>query len=130
MAGASPSESRRNPHLDRKRDINSIVITTAGKVGVEAARLLSAQGQPARVLVRDPEKFPALLQAGVEVAEGDLEVPATIDAAMRGENAELEGVTPCLICAASRAGRQRSVLDRLPWERNGSSDRSGARGDE
>lgn len=87
MAGASPSESRRNPHLDRKRDINLILITTAGKVGAEAARLLAAQGQPVRVLVRDPEKLPALSQAGVEVVEGDLEVPASIDAPMRGVSA-------------------------------------------
>jgi uncharacterized protein YbjT (DUF2867 family) len=40
-----------------------------------------------RVLVRDPEKATALAQAGVEVAEGDLGVPATIDAAMHGVSA-------------------------------------------
>ena len=61
-----------------------ILITTAGKVGAEAARLLSAQGQPVRVLARDPDKVAALSRSGVEVAEGDLEVPASIDAAMRG----------------------------------------------
>ena len=61
-----------------------ILITTAGKVGAEAARLLAQRGEPVRVLVRDPEKATALAQAGVEVAVGDLEVPATIDAAMRG----------------------------------------------
>ena len=37
-----------------------------------------------RVLVRDPEKAAALAQAGAEVTQGDLEVPATIDAAMKG----------------------------------------------
>jgi uncharacterized protein YbjT (DUF2867 family) len=40
-----------------------------------------------RVLVRDPEKATVLAQAGVEVAEGDLEVPATIDVAMQGVSA-------------------------------------------
>jgi uncharacterized protein YbjT (DUF2867 family) len=60
-----------------------ILITTAGKVGAEAARLLAAQDEPVRVLVRNPEKVAALSQAGVEVVEGDLEAPASIDAAMR-----------------------------------------------
>jgi uncharacterized protein YbjT (DUF2867 family) len=61
-----------------------ILIATAGKVGAEAARLLTAQGEPVRILARNPEKVAALSQAGVEVVEGDLEVPASIDAAMRG----------------------------------------------
>ena len=60
-----------------------ILITTAGKVGAEAARLLAAQGEPVRVLVRNPGKVAALSQAGVEVVEGDLEAPASIDAAIR-----------------------------------------------
>jgi uncharacterized protein YbjT (DUF2867 family) len=61
-----------------------ILVTTAGKVGAETARLLAQRGEPVRVLVRDPEKATALAQAGAEVAQGDLEVPATIDAAMKG----------------------------------------------
>ncbi len=32
-----------------------ILITTAGKVGGDAARLLAAQDEPVRVLVRNPE---------------------------------------------------------------------------
>jgi uncharacterized protein YbjT (DUF2867 family) len=61
-----------------------ILVTTAGKVGAETARLLAQRGEPVRVLVRDPGKATALAQAGAEVAQGDLEVPATIDAAMKG----------------------------------------------
>jgi uncharacterized protein YbjT (DUF2867 family) len=64
-----------------------ILITTAGKVGSEAARLLAQRQVPVRVLVRDSQKAAALAQAGVELAEGDLEVPATIDAAMQGVSA-------------------------------------------
>jgi uncharacterized protein YbjT (DUF2867 family) len=64
-----------------------ILIATAGKVGAEAARLLAHREEPARVLVRNPEKATALAQAGVDVAVGDLDVPATIDAAMRGVSA-------------------------------------------
>jgi uncharacterized protein YbjT (DUF2867 family) len=61
-----------------------ILITTAGKVGSEAARVLAERAEPVRALVRDPEKATALAQAGVDIAKGDLEVPATIDVAMRG----------------------------------------------
>src|SRR5882762_7872383 len=60
-----------------------ILITTAGKIGAEASRLLAQRGAPIRVLVRNPEKVTALAQAGVDVCRGDLDVPATIDAAMR-----------------------------------------------
>lgn len=59
------------------------LITTAGKVGAEAARVLAAQDEPVRVLAHRREKAAALAQAGAEVVEGDFEVPATIDAATR-----------------------------------------------
>jgi uncharacterized protein YbjT (DUF2867 family) len=39
---------------------------------------------PVRVLVRDPAKARTLAEAGAEVAIGDLDVPASIDAAMTG----------------------------------------------
>ena len=64
-----------------------ILITTAGKVGSETARLLAERDEPVRILLRDPEKGAALARAGVDVREADLEVPATIDAAMRGASA-------------------------------------------
>ena len=64
-----------------------ILITTAGKAGAEAARLLAQCGEPVRVLVRDPAKATALTQAGVEIAKGDLSVAATVDAAMKGVSA-------------------------------------------
>jgi uncharacterized protein YbjT (DUF2867 family) len=43
-----------------------ILITTAGKVGAEAARLVAAQGGPVRILARHPENVAVLSQAGVE----------------------------------------------------------------
>ncbi len=61
-----------------------VLVTTAGRVGSEAARLLRERDLPVRVLVRHPERATGLAQAGVEIAEGDLEVAETIDAAMRG----------------------------------------------
>jgi len=63
-----------------------ILVTTAGKVGSETARLLRERDEAVRVLVRDPAKATAraLAEAGAEIAAGDLEVPASIDEAMRG----------------------------------------------
>ena len=52
-----------------------ILITTAGKVGSEASRLLGQQGVPVRVIVRNAEKAAALATDGVDVFKGDLEVP-------------------------------------------------------
>ena len=61
-----------------------ILVTTAGKVGSAAARLLAERGEPVRVLVRDPDKAAGLAQAGVDVRPGDLGDPASIDSAMAG----------------------------------------------
>ncbi|MFI5065115.1 MAG: NmrA family NAD(P)-binding protein [Streptosporangiales bacterium] len=61
-----------------------ILVTTAGKVGSEAVRLLREQGMPVRVLVRNPEKAQALADAGAEIAAGDLGVPASVDEVMAG----------------------------------------------
>jgi uncharacterized protein YbjT (DUF2867 family) len=81
-----------------------ILITTAGKVGAEAARLLARRGARVRVLVRNPEKVTALAQAGVDVCRGDLEVPATIDAAMRG-------VTSVVLVSSAIPREELNVVD-------------------
>ncbi len=81
-----------------------ILITTAGKVGSEAARLLAQRGEPVRVLVRDPGKATTLAQAGVEVTEGDLEVPATIDVAM-------QGVSAVVLVSAAVPAQELNVVD-------------------
>ena len=64
-----------------------ILVTTAGQVGSEAARLLTQRQVPVRVLVRDPAKGKALADAGAEIAVGDLDVPESIDEAMSGVTA-------------------------------------------
>lgn len=50
-----------------------ILITTVGKVGAEAARLLAEKKTVVRVLVRNPVKVAGLADLGVEVARGDLD---------------------------------------------------------
>jgi len=66
-----------------------ILVTTAGKVGAETARLLRQRDVPVRVLVRDPAKAAPqeLARLGAEIVAGDLSVPASIDDAMRGVSA-------------------------------------------
>jgi uncharacterized protein YbjT (DUF2867 family) len=87
-----------------------ILVTTAGKVGSEAARLLAQHEVPVRVLVRDPDKAKALADAGAEIAVGDLAVPASIDEAMAGV-ASVVLVSPAVpaqelnvVASAARAG--------------------------
>ncbi|WP_413756052.1 NmrA family NAD(P)-binding protein [Streptomyces sp. MMBL 11-3] len=86
-----------------------ILITTPGKVGLEAARLLAQQGKDVRVLARDPHRAAVLEQEAVQVVEGDLDAPSTIDAAMRDVKAVVL-VSPAVpaqelnVIAAARAG--------------------------
>jgi uncharacterized protein YbjT (DUF2867 family) len=87
-----------------------ILVTTAGKVGAEAVRLLALREVPVRVLVRDPDKARALADAGAEIAVRDLDVPASLDAAMAGVKAVIL-VSPAVpaqelnvVASAARAG--------------------------
>ena len=61
-----------------------ILVTTAGKVGTQATRLLAARGQAVRLLTRRPGDHAALQQAGVELAHGDLADQASLARALRG----------------------------------------------
>jgi uncharacterized protein YbjT (DUF2867 family) len=87
-----------------------ILVTTAGKVGSEAARLLAEREVPVRVLVRDADKAKALADAGAEIAIGDLAVPESIDEAMAGVTSVVL-VSPAVpaqelnvVASAARAG--------------------------
>jgi uncharacterized protein YbjT (DUF2867 family) len=81
-----------------------ILVTTAGKVGSVAARLLAEREEPVRLMVRDPRKAAALAQAGVEVVNGDLEIPASIDAAM-------QGVSGVILVTSPVVTQELSVID-------------------
>jgi uncharacterized protein YbjT (DUF2867 family) len=96
-----------------------IFVTTAGKVGSAAARLIAERDDPVRVLVRHPEKeaekVAPLTQAGVEVFPGDLDSPESIDQAMRGVSRVILVTQPVLsqelnvIDSAERAGIEHVV---------------------
>ena len=81
-----------------------ILVTTAGKVGGEASRLLAERGEPVRVLVRDPAKAPVLQQAGIEVAIGDLAVPGTLDQA-------LQDVTTVILVSPAVPAQEIAVIE-------------------
>ncbi|AGB22237.1 putative nucleoside-diphosphate sugar epimerase [Mycobacterium sp. JS623] len=81
-----------------------ILVTTAGKVGSEASRLLAARGDEVRILARHPETAAALAAVGVDVVRGDLETPATIDAAMNG-------VSSVVLVSPAIPAQERNVID-------------------
>jgi uncharacterized protein YbjT (DUF2867 family) len=81
-----------------------ILITTAGKVGSAAARLLARREVPVRILVRDPARAAALAQTGAEVTTGDLADPASIDVAM-------QGVSTVVLVSPAVPAQELSVID-------------------
>jgi len=81
-----------------------ILVTTAGKVGSETSRLLGKQGVPVRVIVRNAERAAALATDGVDSFKGDLEDPASIDAAM-------EGVTSVVLVTPPIVQQELNVID-------------------
>jgi uncharacterized protein YbjT (DUF2867 family) len=91
-----------------------ILVTGAtGNNGSEIVKQLSAAGASVRALVRNPAKAAAIKGPGVEIFEGDLGKPNTLDAALKGVDRVLlcSGFSPDevdmqgnLIKAARRAG--------------------------
>jgi uncharacterized protein YbjT (DUF2867 family) len=60
-----------------------LIIGANGQIGSQLVKQLQAEKQPVRALVRDTKKAPA----GVEVAQGDVADPASLDAALKGVSA-------------------------------------------
>ena len=96
-----------------------ILVSTAGKVGSAAARLIAQRDVPVRIVVRHPdkvtEKVAPLAQAGVEIFAGDLDSRESIDGAMRGVSRVVLVTEPVLsqelsvIDSAERAGVEHVV---------------------
>jgi uncharacterized protein YbjT (DUF2867 family) len=65
--------------------MNPVLVTGAtGTVGAHVVRALQRRGTPARAFVRDPEKATRLLGPDVELAVGDFDDHASLDAAVDG----------------------------------------------
>ncbi len=111
----------------------NLVVGATGLVGGDICRRLVAEGRPVRALVRptsDPAKVEALKNRGIEIVEGNVCDPASLEAACRGVSAvistassmpfsyqpgendiqsvDLEG-TICLVDAAQAAGAQQFI---------------------
>jgi nucleoside-diphosphate-sugar epimerase len=63
---------------------NVLVTGGTGFIGVELMRLLTASGLRPRVLVRRPHRAALLNAFDVELVQGDLAVPSSLDRALRG----------------------------------------------
>jgi nucleoside-diphosphate-sugar epimerase len=61
-----------------------LVTGATGLVGFGIARLLASQGRKVRALVRDAERARRMLGPGIETCTGDVTLPDTLDAAVRG----------------------------------------------
>jgi uncharacterized protein YbjT (DUF2867 family) len=82
MAGPAPA-----PAATTRKELTVYLVTGAtGHVGGPVARQLHEQGHTVRVLVRDPSRA-AGLPAGIEVAAGDLDDPASVAKAVTGAEA-------------------------------------------
>lgn len=91
-----------------------ILVTGAtGKVGSRLAKRLAGRGDHVRALVRDVARASDLLQAGVELAKGDLLDVGSLEAAVRGVDAVVHcaaffrGATPEQAHAVNDLGTQR-----------------------
>ena len=63
------------------------VVGATGVLGSAVCRALSARGTPVRGLVRSASRGAALAELGVEVCDGDVERPSTLDACFAGVDA-------------------------------------------
>jgi uncharacterized protein YbjT (DUF2867 family) len=85
-----------------------ILVTGAtGTNGVELLNQLSASGEPARALVRNPEKAEKALPPDVQLVRGDLDNPGALDAAME----EIEKVFLLAPVDARQVELEKNVID-------------------
>lgn len=74
----------------------NLVAGATGFLGREICRQLTSQGRPTRALVRstsDPDTIAQLRQWGVELIEGDLKDPQSLEPACRGASTVISTVT-------------------------------------
>jgi len=64
-----------------------VVTTPTGKIGSQLVPLLLSAGERVRVIVRDPAKLPPQFRGEVEIANGSLDDPRVVSAALEGAQA-------------------------------------------
>ncbi|KQW79187.1 hypothetical protein ASC89_12885 [Devosia sp. Root413D1] len=86
---------------------NILVFGATGPQGRPVAEKLLAEGYKVRALVRDAAKAEGLAASGVDVVTGDLADPASVSAAMRGQ----DGVFLLVSFVTGRIEHARTVID-------------------
>ena len=96
-------------------DATVLVTGATGKQGGAVARALLQEGRPVRALVRDPSSAGAqrLAEAGAELAQGDLDDPASLPPALTGVEAvfSIETANYADIMADFEVQRARNLVD-------------------
>ena len=97
-----------------------ILVTGAtGKTAALVAAQLRAQGASVRALVRDPKKAEDLAGRGVELAVGDFETPASLEAALDGVGSvflvtpphpDASGMVDRFLAAATKSARKPRIV--------------------
>ncbi|MEP6811321.1 MAG: SDR family oxidoreductase, partial [Chthoniobacterales bacterium] len=81
----------RNPHLFTRRlqsPLSLLVVGATGGTGIEIVQQALAQGHKVTAFVRDPTRLP-LTHENLQIARGDVMDQASVNAAMRGQDAVL-----------------------------------------
>ena len=84
-----------------------LVVGATGLLGGRVCKELAAQGKPVAGMVRstgDDAKVGALREAGVELIEGDLKDPTTLQRACQGRTAVISTASASLSRQAGRRG--------------------------
>ncbi|HJV09277.1 MAG TPA: NmrA family NAD(P)-binding protein, partial [Acidimicrobiales bacterium] len=79
--------------------MSTLVVGSTGLLGSRVCKELAAQGKPVAALVRnagDDAKVGALRAAGVELVEGDLKDPASLERACQGRTAVISTASASL----------------------------------
>ncbi len=86
-----------------------LVVGATGNLGGAITRMLLAQGQPVRILVRPQSNYQALADLGVQVVPGDLKERSSLNAACEGVD----------IVISTASGGQRGgedTVETVDWE--------------
>ncbi len=92
-----------------------LLIGATGPTGLEVLRAAAQAGVPVRALARNPDRSAGLLQAGVDVVQGDVLNPDSLRAALHGTSAVISALgTPLTLKPVTLLSQgTRNLLDAM-----------------